>query len=94
MAVTQFEETEARRAFPCFDEPEFKAEFTLNLIHSSTYVAVSNTEGIVTDNGDGTSTTIFATTPRMSTYLLAFVVSDYGFISNEAAIGVNETSIK
>lgn len=45
LAVTQFEESEARHAFPCYDEPEFKAEFILTLVHGKYYVAVSNTEG-------------------------------------------------
>lgn len=49
LAVTQFEESNARTAFPCYDEPEYKTEFTLTVHHGSTYNAISNTAGTKVD---------------------------------------------
>ena len=77
MAATQFEATDARRAFPCWDEPAAKATFQLTLRIPSELTAVSNTmpesESIA---DDGTKEVRFGETPKMSTYLLAFVVGD------------------
>lgn len=72
--MTQFEATAARRAFPCLDEPGYKATFVLTVDGvPSTYTALGNMP-IASDvvRGDGARTVTFAVTPRMSTYLLAF----------------------
>ena len=78
-AVTQFESTDARRAFPCFDEPSFKATFAVTLTIDRGDTAISN--GKVLSDAPGplpTQHTLkFATTPRMSTYLVAMVVGDF-----------------
>ncbi len=77
-AATQFEAADARRAFPCFDEPEFKARFALALVVPAPLVAISN--GAVrreTDLGDGRKRVEFAETPPISSYLVAYTVGPY-----------------
>lgn len=75
IATTQFEATDARRAFPCWDEPDLKAVFAVTLNVPSHLFAVSNgLETSRTDNGDGTTRVSFADTMIMSTYLVAVVV--------------------
>ncbi len=76
-AVTQFEPTDARRAFPSFDEPAMKATFDVSLTVDKGDTAISNTN-IVSDTPLGDKHTLhFATTPKMSTYLVALLVGDF-----------------
>ncbi len=77
-AVTQFESTDARRAFPSFDEPAFKATFSVTLVVDKNDTAISNTN-IVHDVPEAAAkhAITFAPTPKMSTYLLAFLVGDF-----------------
>ncbi|MBW4027238.1 MAG: M1 family metallopeptidase [Acidobacteria bacterium] len=85
-AVTQFEPTDARRAFPSFDEPAFKATFDVSLVVDKGDTAISNTN-IVSDTPgpvDGKHTLHFATTPKMSTYLVAFLVGDFQCTTGES----------
>ena len=86
LATTQFEATDARRAFPCWDEPSCKATFQLTLNIPTQMVAVSNTPIIDTAGLDsGYKSIMFARTPVMSTYLMAFIIGDLTYIEQEAA---------
>ncbi len=80
LAATQFEPTDARRAFPCWDEPDRKATFTTTLIVDEGLAAVANSEVTErTELGNGTVQYEFAETMVMSTYLVAFVVGPLEF---------------
>jgi len=78
-AVTQMEATDARRAFPSFDEPAFKATFDISLTIDRADTAISN--GSVVSDTPGpdpdTHTIVYSRTPKMSTYLVAMLVGDF-----------------
>ncbi|MBW3538612.1 M1 family metallopeptidase [Candidatus Parcubacteria bacterium] len=75
MATTQFEATYAREAFICIDEPSAKAVFETTLIVPGKLTAVSNTNVVSQkERADGKQVVRFAPTPKMSSYLLAFLV--------------------
>ena len=77
LAATQFEATDARRGFPCWDEPAFKAVFGVTLVVAANLAAVSNTAVVREETlGDGRRLVAFADSIRMSTYLVAFVVGE------------------
>ncbi len=74
IATTQMQATDCRRAFPCWDEPEFKAVFAITLDVDDGLTAISNAPEIERTTSDGRSVIRFADTMVMSSYLVAFVV--------------------
>ena len=79
LASTQFESTDARRAFPCWDEPAFKAIFQVTLVVDENLTAISNS-GVMRESslrGTGKKEVVFADTIKMSTYLVAFIVGEF-----------------
>lgn len=89
LAVSQFEATDARRAFPCFDEPAQKAIFDVTVMIPQHLTAVSNTiETAVEHHDNGLKVVKFAPTPKMSTYLLAFIIGEMEFLEGKTKDGV------
>jgi puromycin-sensitive aminopeptidase len=91
LAATQFEATDARRAFPCWDEPAFKAVFSSALVIDPALTAVSNTAIASERVEDGKKEVRFHDTIRMSTYLVAFVV---GELEATEAVQIDRTPLR
>ena len=91
MAATQFEATDARRAFPCWDEPDFKAVFASTLVIDPALTAVSNTAVVSEAMERGKKVVRFADTITMSTYLVAYVV---GELEATAPVMVGKTPLR
>ncbi|TQV99540.1 aminopeptidase 2 [Cordyceps javanica] len=86
IVCTQFQPVGARRAFPCFDEPNMKATFSLDIELPADQTAISNTPVATTEDvADGRKRVSFETTPVMSTYLLAWAVGDLKYIETFTA---------
>ncbi|KAI8925335.1 peptidase family M1-domain-containing protein [Entophlyctis helioformis] len=88
LVSTQFEATDARRAFPCWDEPNLKATFDATLVIDAALTGLGNMnvvdEKVSEVDGKAIKTIKFARTPIMSTYILAFCVGDFEFVETES----------
>ncbi|SMR47200.1 unnamed protein product [Zymoseptoria tritici ST99CH_3D1] len=83
MFSTQFESSDARRAVPCFDEPNLKATFDFEMEIPEDLVALSNMpEKETKKSKDGYKVVSFDRTPVMSTYLLAWAFGDFEYIED------------
>ncbi|MEY8015411.1 aminopeptidase N [Mycobacterium servetii] len=74
---SQFETADAKRMFACFDQPDLKATFDLKVTAPKHWKVVSNGATVSVDETDGAGVHTFATTPRMSTYLVALIAGPY-----------------
>jgi tricorn protease interacting factor F2/3 len=94
IALTQFGENDARRAFPCLDHPAQKAVFELELIIASHLTAISNCpiekEEVLTD---GRKRVKFQATPKMSTYLVFFSVGEFAFLADAGQVQVRVAAL-
>ena len=84
MATTQFEAADARRAFPCWDEPQAKATFDIAIIAKDTHMAISNMPVLSKKKLNKKTRYQFDTTPIMSTYLIYLGVGEFEYISGKA----------
>lgn len=89
LASTHFEPTSARMAFPCFDEPSFKANFTVRIRRSPELISLSNMPVVKTvPVSDDLLEDHFDVSVKMSTYLVAFVVCDFKYVTAATSSGV------
>ncbi|ROL42500.1 Endoplasmic reticulum aminopeptidase 2 [Anabarilius grahami] len=90
LASTHFEPTSARMALPCFDEPTFKANYTVRIRRGPSHIALSNMPLEQTvEIGNGLFEDQFEASVKMSSYLLAFIVCDFKSVSGITATGIN-----
>ena len=89
MAVTQFEATDARRAFPCWDEPAVKSTFSISITAPKHLTVLSNMDALETKEQDDLVEHKFRTTPLISTYLIAWALGEFESIEK-----VNQNGVK
>ncbi|XP_026480076.1 puromycin-sensitive aminopeptidase-like [Ctenocephalides felis] len=85
--ISHFEPNRAREAFPCFDEPALKATFDIVMKVPENLMALSNMDVREEEVKCGCKTVCFNTTPKMSTYLLAFSVGEFEYIESQTEGG-------
>ncbi|XP_072112058.1 glutamyl aminopeptidase [Mobula birostris] len=86
IAATDHEPTDARKTFPCFDEPNKKATYTISIIHSSPYQVLSNMPAEKTENvSESITKTTFQRSVKMSTYLVCFAVHQFTFVERRSS---------
>ncbi|XP_030626829.1 glutamyl aminopeptidase isoform X2 [Chanos chanos] len=89
IAATDHEPTDARKSFPCFDEPNKKATYTISITHDNKYGALSNMPVEKTEKiSDGINRTTFKKSVKMSTYLVCFAVHQFDFVERISARGI------
>uniref|UniRef100_A0A7M5XDN7 Aminopeptidase n=2 Tax=Clytia hemisphaerica TaxID=252671 RepID=A0A7M5XDN7_9CNID len=89
MVSTHFEPTDARSAFPCLDEPFYKAVFHISVEHESNLTALSNMPVKQSSTShDNKNLTVFEPTVKMSTYLVAFSVNEFKYVETSTPNGV------
>lgn len=88
LLMTQFESHHAREVFPCVDEPEAKATFDISLATEESVTVLSNMLIKSEATGASSKVTTFETTPRMSTYLVAFVIGDLQKTTGKTKSGI------
>ncbi len=89
MGVTQFESTDARRAFPSFDEPAHKATFEVSFKVPRDRTVISNTiESEIVEHRGGYKVVHFEPSPKMSSYLLAFIIGHFEYIESKTNDGI------
>ncbi|XP_070698575.1 glutamyl aminopeptidase isoform X2 [Pempheris klunzingeri] len=89
IAATDHEPTDARKSFPCFDEPNKKATYKISITHDASYGALSNMpqESFITQPGNKMKTSFQKSIP-MSTYLVCFAVHQFAFLERTSARGI------
>ncbi|NXN98278.1 AMPE aminopeptidase, partial [Rhinopomastus cyanomelas] len=88
IAATDHEPTDARKSFPCFDEPNKKATYNISIIHQNTYQALSNMPVRQSvDLGNGWNRTTFEKSVPMSTYLVCFAVHQFHWVERISRSG-------
>uniref|UniRef100_A0A8C9FAU0 Aminopeptidase n=1 Tax=Pavo cristatus TaxID=9049 RepID=A0A8C9FAU0_PAVCR len=89
IAATDHEPTDARKSFPCFDEPNKKATYNISIIHQDAYGALSNMPVQETVSmGNGWNRTTFQKSVPMSTYLVCFAVHQFEWVERRSASGI------